>query len=99
MAEHCTDNASDRATGAYWEREFGIMAAKNGKVFSFMQSAEINRRNSTASLEVIGSITFPILRYGQAPENITKSSIRLQRRAVGLALRYTALLPLWSSLG
>ena len=37
MADHCTDNASDRATGAYWEREFGIMAAKNGKVFSFMQ--------------------------------------------------------------
>jgi len=37
VANHCVDNKKDRATGEYWEREFGKMAAANGRVFSFMQ--------------------------------------------------------------
>lgn len=37
MTEHCTNNGADRAKGEYWEKQFGIMAAQHGKVFSFLQ--------------------------------------------------------------
>jgi hypothetical protein len=43
MGEHCANNGADRATGAYWEREFAKMAAEHGKVFSFLQ---IGRKES-----------------------------------------------------
>lgn len=34
MNGHAGDNAKDRATGAYWEREFGKLAGIHGKVFT-----------------------------------------------------------------
>jgi len=34
MTAQCTDLDGDRAIGAYWERQFGIMAGELGKVFT-----------------------------------------------------------------
>lgn len=31
---HCEDNATDRAVGAHWERQFCVMAAALGKMFT-----------------------------------------------------------------
>lgn len=33
-AAHCLDNAADRAKGAFWERQFCIMAAATGRMFT-----------------------------------------------------------------
>lgn len=34
VSDHCTDNDADRAIGAYWERQFGVMAGGFRKVFT-----------------------------------------------------------------
>lgn len=42
MAEHCADNKADRKVGAYWEREFALMAGQFGKMFSFLQIGRVD---------------------------------------------------------
>lgn len=46
MVKHCADNLGDRQTGAKWERNFGILAAQQGKCFTPHQ---IGRESAAAA--------------------------------------------------
>lgn len=57
MAEHCKDNAKDRQTGAYWERQFCVMARDHGYMFTPMQ---IGRTSSAVAYKGKGWNAFTL---------------------------------------